>query len=642
MPPFNVWVKGLSWLTLPALLRIWHNYGRFNLRYTAPAQGSLLILLALITKTCRLIPLPDHVAVDDPDSPRHEVQSLSPNRFTYGFFAVYAKLINSLPYDPRVRRERVKVNFHKIAGWTTFELLTFLELAKQWELTNGGASHRLIIVSPDAVLASTVFWTAGPTEFVYPWSLRHSLVMRLARSFIRCLTDGLSKQYPPADGPPAIAVAVPGGLDPTDRASPLFWWPRAGIPLSQITLFYDRPERVGSRFVKQVNHWGMRCVVMNKQAVTPATQHLWWQPAPGPTLAIKRLWLQIKVYLWGVTQPAPARWLACQTMDALSHSARIEDFLTDFNIRGLMHYQDAGMDFLSLACDAVGAARIGLTQSHYVWPEAAVARLSHVYFAWGSNHADILRSSVSCIDHVLIAGCPVPGAYPGSPPNEDVMAERAAVIAQGATRILALFDTSLPCNRFYSFFLQRVIDDPRWGMLIKPKIARLPWVREYHPELQSLYEQALATGRVRLLDARLSPADAAGAADLSVSVDINSASVVAALAGHRAIHLDYLRLQEGPLYCWASFHHAGANRLVFHDENTLWDSLNRYYDPGAIPQLGMAPDSLLARIDPFRDGHAGQRIGDYLRWYLDGLEQGLDRDGALTQASHKYAEKWGR
>jgi hypothetical protein len=49
----------------------------------------------------------------------------------------------------------------------------------------------------------------------------------------------------------------------------------------------------------------------------------------------------------------------------------------------------------------------------------------------------------------------------------------------------------------------------------------------------------------------------------------------------------------------------------------------------------------LDRLDPFRDGHAGERMGAYLRWCLDGFDDGLDRDEVIRWASEKYKDQWG-
>jgi len=347
----------------------------------------------------------------------------------------------------------------------------------------------------------------------------------------------------------------------------------------------------------------------------------------------------------GIFRGKVGRWVTCRVLDILHHAANWEDFLLEFNVRGLFHYQDAGLDCLSIACDTAGSIRIGHHWSNHHFPAAHHARLHQVYFAWGTHDANILEKVGPCVDHVLLAGSIVRGAYPEGDGNRIVKESRTSVTAHGATRVLALFDTSSPseCEHFYEFFLRRVIDDPRWGLLIKPKGEyNLLWVRQHLPSLHALYEEALATGRVHLLDWRLSPAEAAAAADFSVGVDINSAVVIAALAGRRAIHLDYVRLHTSPLSDWADFYRAGPDRLVFDNPDKLWERLNRYLDkPGCDPDLGVVDDVLLHKIDPFRDGRAGQRIGEYLRCYLEGLDSGLERDRALNRADHFYAETWG-
>jgi hypothetical protein len=63
-------------------------------------------------------------------------------------------------------------------------------------------------------------------------------------------------------------------------------------------------------------------------------------------------------------------------------------------------------------------------------------------------------------------------------------------------------------------------------------------------------------------------------------------------------------------------------------------------NPGSNPHLGDA-SPVIHRFDPFRDGKASQRIGEYVGWYLEGLDSGLDRDRSLEQASRRYADRWG-
>lgn len=649
----SVWSASLSWAALPALLLTFIHHGRYNLYFTGSSWGGSTLAIALravgiLKARAQRVELTSHgERVDDPQSPRFLVQSWMPNEFTDQFFATHRRLIEEFAYpDSRVRQDRVLTSLRKSVAETVHQLLHFLEFARYWHGIKGTHSTRLVILSPHAVLANLIpaGWAGEDVEFVCPWTQQHSLLLRLGRGVLKCLTDSTRWRRSPSDSPASIGAVAVWGLDRT-VLDDLFWWWESEIPADRVVLYFDRADFPANReVVAQAEELGIRCVVLNRRAVGDSP-HLLWRAAPGPVVSLGRAWRNLRAVAWGAPRGPAGRWLACRTLDMLRRSDQMEDFLVDFNVRGLFHYQDTDLDPLSLACDAAGSARIGVHWSHYGWPHVANARLSQVYFAWGKHYAGIMDVDGSCPDNLLLSGCIIRGAYPGGADPGEAKRHRASVTTGGATRVLALFDQSLPCEGFYEFFLKRTIEDSRWGLLIKPKGQDdLPWVRQYLPKLQSLYEQAAATGRVQMLDhAKVSTPQAAAAADFAVAVDINSAAVISALAGHPSIHLDYVRLHASPMPDWAKLYHAGPDRLVFDDPEKLWRALNEYFDePGSNADLGVADEAVLREIDPFRDGKTGKRIGRFLCWYLEGLDSGLDRDQALGDASRRYGSEWGQ
>lgn len=649
--PVSVWITSLNWFALPVLLRTFLKHGRFQLRFTAATQSGLVLAhilreVRVLSSQAQPVEFTLHgMRNDDPQSPRLLIQGWLPNQFTEWFFQTHKSVLDRFVYpDHRVRRDRVLINLRKAAAQTAADLLAFLELARYRHQTAGERVRRLVIVSPNAQLASGILreWVGDDVEFVCPWSSHNSLLLRLGRSILRCVTDSVRRPKTQAKMPPSIAAAAAWGVDPSARLNDIFWWWNSGIPGERTILFFERAGTPAGRdLVAQLKQWGIHCVVLDPRAAANSPELL-WRPSPGIRIAVARLWRAFRVFAWGAWGGSTRCWIARQGLDMMHSSDRMEDFLVDFNVRGLVHHQDGGLDYLSLACDAAGAARIGHHWSYFPWPETAVARLHQVYFVWGPYQARMLEATGSGVDHVLVSGCTVRGAYPGSANALNSASLRSTVAAHGATRVLALFDTSLPCEGLYEFFLRRTVEDPRWGLLIKPKNSHLPWLRYHRPELAALYQQAVSTGRVSLLDSKISPTEAAAAADISVAVDINSAAVVAALAGHRAIHLDYVRVHASPLADWATLYRAGPDRLVFDDPDKLWEQLNRFFeDPESLPTLGQASEEILGDIDPFRDGRAGERIGEYIRWYLEALDSGLEREPALEQASSHYAAKWG-
>lgn len=651
--PVSVWVDTLSLTALPGLMATFLRHGRFTLHFTGATRDGLAVawllyhFKMLVSRAIHTHRNLQGELRDDPNSAAYRMYA-AVNEFSDRLFETYSRPIERFTYpNTKVRPDRVLTNLRKAAAQTTYELLGLLELARYQHQIEGLTPRRVVIMSSAAVLANQSHpgWAGEEVEFICPWNQHESLSLRLGRGVLQFMMESLRRRRPARGSPASVGVEAVWRLDPVEKLDALFWWWDSKIPPDRVILLFQRPRQPASyELVAKAEQLGIQCAVLNPRAVGDSP-HLLWRPAPGLTVSVRRLWRNWKAVWWGIRHGTVGRWVACRAMDMLHHSEREADFLEEFNVRAILDHQDAGMDYLSLACDVSGAARIGFHWSHLPWPIAYQSRLHQVYFAWGSQHVAVMEAAESCVDHILLSGCIVKGAYPGSGDGRSGQSHRSLVTEHGASRVLALFDTSIGCERFYEFFLRRMIEDPHWGLLIKPKrtpSGTVPWLNQDLPELKGLYEEALATGRTTLLDWRMSPAEAAEAADFSVGIDINSAVVVAALAGHRAIHLDYVHLPDSPFSEWASIHRVGADRLVFNDPEKLWEKLNRYFDePEGEPNLGLMDNVLLEEIDPFQDGRAGERIGDYIRWCLGASDNHLDRDEALEFATQRYAEKWG-
>ena len=114
-----------------------------------------------------------------------------------------------------------------------------------------------------------------------------------------------------------------------------------------------------------------------------------------------------------------------------------------------------------------------------------------------------------------------------------------------------------------------------------------------------------------------------------------TAGLEAALAGVPTLLLDREGWPSSPLY------KLGVGRVVFKSWSDLWDAvLEHRAMPGRVQGFGdWSP--MLDEIDPFRDGRAAERMGNYIQWLVDGFEAGLDRQTVLANAAERYAQKWG-
>ena len=652
--PVIVWTANLSLFVLPALVGVLIRHGRFGLCYhRATWAGAILIWLL---RTSRVIPTPAcRVAVNDevmrfdnPNSRRLNVQASGPIDFNNQFWEAHSKLMEQISYpDSRVGLQRVLTNLMKSAGSNNHQLFEIVETARQWSRSERVGVRLIVIVAPTAELAKSlpVGWAGPDVAFASPWDYRHSRLAWLLRFTLQGLKLTLRYRRQKPSRPFSIATSFAWGFDRSARLNDLFWWWNSGIPGERTVLLFDHPAHPATQeVVEQARHQGIECALMNPSVVGDSAQPV-WKRTPGLKISFKRLWWALKAYRWGVGQAEAGRWISCQMLEMLYHSQDWEDFLTDYNVVALFHYQDAGPDYLSLACDSAGAARIGYHWSYQHLPIPYAARIHQVYFSWGQHYVKVMAEVGSCVDHILMSGCIVQGAYPNSVESDNSLGPNSADVEElsvgAASRTIVLFDASTNSDKFYEFFFRRIVDDPRWAVIIKPKSAKSD-PAHLLPATQSIYAEASATGRVLTLDWQTSPADAARAANFAVSLDINSAGVVAALAGRRSIHLDYLKLHASSLSDWAKLYQAGPDRLVFDDPNRLWDELNKFFDePGSSPDLGLADEQLLRSIDPFGDSGAGERIGTYVRWYLDGRDNQLSAEEALVQSDTRYTKKWG-
>ena len=168
--PVIVWITMLSWPALPALVYTFFRYGRFSLSFTGAGKGGLA--LAWLLRASRILTCParaiestgEGCRVDDPNSRRLLFHSSVPKEVTTRFFATYGRLLRGLTYpDLRVRPDRVFNNLRKDLANTTHRLLDYLEFVRYQQEAEGARSRRLIIMSPDAVLAHMV-----PPELARP------------------------------------------------------------------------------------------------------------------------------------------------------------------------------------------------------------------------------------------------------------------------------------------------------------------------------------------------------------------------------------------------------------------------------------------------------------------------------------------
>lgn len=419
----------------------------------------------------------------------------------------------------------------------------------------------------------------------------------------------------------------------------LSWWRGSNIPGERLIYFYDRHDfKPTEEKVRLTNSLRIRSYVLDRRHV-----------GSFPQLAIdnfvqKPFWISLREFLqvlkWSFQtlfrDELPQLFIA-QSILHLSGAKRLATYFNALNVKGLVHYQQASADWYSLAAELTDGCRFGYARS-FIYFLSDISITAQVFFTWGANDARAYTDTGGISKHLLIAGCPA------EPPKEEVREKYLAEVNQirksGAKYVLALFDSSYESKNFYIFFLDWLMDDPDLGLIVKSKITA--WEEIEADGLDGLVQSALETGRLKIADIRTSPTDIATLVDFSVGIGSASAIVMSALRGARVLLVDFERLDQGiAKQPTLLLHSLGPKRCIFYDFDSVKRAVLEYADnPESNPDLGNA-SPVLDQIDPFRDNLGGQRVGEYMKWYMDGRDQGLLRDAALSQATRKYAAKWG-
>jgi hypothetical protein len=298
--------------------------------------------------------------------------------------------------------------------------------------------------------------------------------------------------------------------------------------------------------------------------------------------------------------------------------------------------------------DVGGAAALAQLafESH---PAAWTSVDADVMFGFSRGGAETERRSGSRVPYYVITG--YLGDHRARLLRPQAERLRHSLMACGASRIIALFDENSmddphwqagheAMREDYAFLLERLLEEPRLGLVLKPKIPST-LRRRLGPVAETL-RSAESTGRCYVFEegsvqGAFPPSAAALAADAAIHTHLSAgtAGMEAALAGIPTLLMDREGWTVSPLY------RLGVGQVVFTSWDEAWRACREHWSrPGGMPGFGdWSP--LLPELDPFRDGRAAERMGTYLGWLLEGFKARLPRDAALADAAQRYGDRWG-
>ena len=535
------------------------------------------------------------------------------------------------------------------------DLLIKRNLGKILAQETGILSSRVILVSSVASLLDLVNLDSKKSDdievliqpfenntLVYLFGPVFICIVQLLASLFRSLFFLRKEASVEEKGKARIGVAAGWGFQGIDknRVDDFYWWRKSLISPERLVYMFEREDiQPTEGRLSSLKKLGIDSIALNTKYSGDAPDSMIMRHQHSLRANFQNVCFYSKLALRGLFTDRFSRSVISLVSYQLYKSEELRNIYKKLNLLGLFHFEEGGLEHVNLSAIRSNVIRIG---SHWTCnnaPNHSTPRSHNVYFIWGAHDLKVFLDSGSTVKNMLISGCFLSDLSNKDARNKSVKAVQY-MKSQEVRYSLALFDNSLPVPNFYQFFLQWLVDDPALGLLIKSKGRCWNLVRE--EGLEGLVEQAVKTGRLVVMDHTASPTDAAMAADFSVGVTSISAIAVSALEGARVLYVDYEKLDQGPLKRYNLLHSLGPKRCVFYDPESLKETVLEYFiNPGTNPYLGdVSP--VLDRIDPFRDGKASQRIGEFVAGYLEGLDTGSSPDDAVRNAVDKYAEKWGK
>lgn len=233
--------------------------------------------------------------------------------------------------------------------------------------------------------------------------------------------------------------------------------------------------------------------------------------------------------------------------------------------------------------------------------------------------------------------------------SADVAALREKLADNGARFVAAFFDENFMDRWFfhdpietidiYAELFRRVIDDPTFGLICKPKAPNA--IGQRLGTIGELMRKAEATGRCHVYQSTsvcrtLYPGVVAGAADVCIGQELGgTASMESFLLGKPSVMIDS---------CGRQPKHGGVSlngTVCFESAQAMFEAFDRFREnPEACPGFGdWTPwiHTLLAHVD----GDGPARRAAVYGWLMENAESGMALDERVADAAAKFTEAWG-
>ena len=436
-----------------------------------------------------------------------------------------------------------------------------------------------------------------------------------------------------------IAVDYTQGVN-LDTRNDIFWFPSSGLKPDQVLIYSVRKRfPVTEKDATTIKDLGFEFVDLSK-----------WKPGRNDFTYLREV-IQTSIIMFKLSilsilsMSFSSYWLSLKITDL---NRRINFWSAFLNAHGIvmhLHHIANSQNSIPLffAAESAGAIDLGYQWSatEFVFSVRARVVANHTFFCWGPLFADQIKQNNLRPNVTLVTGNIF--GYLANKNTTKNIKTRQNLLQNKQTYIVCIFDSSGENNiyqtpkmidEFFQIVPSQFLDDPRVLVIIKPKGILS---ENLSSKTQLDIDQLISSGRCIIEDHKKSSLEIASLSDLTIGIGINTATLEGALSGIPGIHLDLPKM-----YKVFKGIDKGIGKYVFHDIDMFGSAIKNHIDNLTKQSvIGQHDHEFLETIDPFQDGAADKRIGNYIGTYMTSISKGNSSQKSWENANDIFEGKEG-
>ena len=227
---------------------------------------------------------------------------------------------------------------------------------------------------------------------------------------------------------------------------------------------------------------------------------------------------------------------------------------------------------------------------------------------------------------------------------------RKKIKANGAENIICLFDQNSTdeyehdlLKESYQIMLEEVMRNPKLGLVLKPKKTKTLY-RRLGKEITSMIKNSLETGRCYIFNESLEIQSSIpislpaliGDVCIAANLRAGTSAIESASLNKRTLMLD----REG--FPNSHFYNYNFKDVIFNNWQDLILNLRMFFNSQNKNENFGNWSNQINHFDPYRDGQAQFRMGEYLNDLILNINSGINKADCIDIANNKFIKKWGK